>query len=285
MDTNKVAGIVKEYTLITVSTVVTIAGVYFFKFQNNFSFGGVTGVAVIVSALTPITTSQVNLIMNILLLVVGFLFLGRSFGIKTVYVSLLTSVGLSVMEIIFPMQYPLTNQPLLELIFAVFLPGVGAAMLFNMGASSGGTDIIAMILKKYTHYNIGTALFIVDLSIALAAFPVFGATTGLFSMLGLLAKSLVIDTVIESINLCKYFTVICENPEPICKYIIQDLNRSATICRAEGAFTHKEKAVIITAMRRSQSIQLRNFIKATEPTAFILISNTSEIIGKGFLTN
>jgi len=229
MDTNKVAGIVKEYTLITISTVVTIAGVYFFKFQNNFSFGGVTGVAVIVSALTPITTSQVNLIMNILLLVVGFLFLGRSFGIKTVYVSLLTSVGLSVMEIIFPMQYPLTNQPLLELIFAVFLPGVGAAMLFNMGASSGGTDIIAMILKKYTHYNIGTALFIVDLSIALAAFPVFGATTGLFSMLGLLAKSLVIDTVIESINLCKYFTVICENPEPICKYIIKDLNRSATV--------------------------------------------------------
>lgn len=285
MNRDKVFPILKEYSIMTISTIIMILGVYFFKFPNNFSFGGATGLAIVISAITPITASQVNFIMNIILIGVGFVFLGKSFGIKTVYVSALMSIGLSAMDYIYPMLHPLTDQPLLELIFAVFLPGVGSAMLFNIGASGGGTDIVAMILKKYTSFNIGSALFLVDLLIALAAFPVFGATTGLFSMVGLLAKTLIIDSVIESINLCKYFTVVCENPEPICKFIIENLNRSATICRAEGAFTHNEKAIIITALRRSQSVQLRNYIKFVEPTAFILISNTSEIIGKGFLTN
>ena len=124
------------------------------------------------------------------LLVLGFLFLGRGFAFKTVYVSLLSSIGLSVMEKIWPLSGPVTDQPVLELIFAIFLPGAASAVLFNMGASSGGTDIVAMIIKKYRSLEIGTSLFVVDCLIAVSAFFVFDAQTGLFSLCGLLAKSL-----------------------------------------------------------------------------------------------
>ena len=173
----------------------------------------------------------------------------------------------------------------MELIFAIMAPGIGSALLFEVDASSGGTDILAMILKKHTSMNIGTALLVVDIASVLLAFVVFGPTTGLFSVLGLLAKSLVIDNVIESLNLCKCFNIICDDPKPICDYIIQDLNRSATVYKAEGAYTHHDKTVIMTTMKRSQAIKLRNFIRQVEPTAFMLISNSSEIIGKGFLAS
>ena len=216
------------------------------------------------------------------LLLLGFIFLGKDAGIKTVYVSLLTSVGLSAAEVLFPMERPLTNEPVLELIFAIVLPSFSAAVFFNMGASGGGTDILAMILKKHTRINIGTALFIVDLGIVASSCLVFDAQTGLFSLCGLLAKSLVVDGVIENINLCKCFTIICDNPTPICDYIVEQLNRSATIYRAEGAYQHNEKTVIITIMKRSQAVELRNFIRKTQPGAFIAITNSSEIIGKGF---
>lgn len=271
-----------EYLILTLATVVLVIGVYFFKFPNAFSFGGVTGMAIVLAKFLPATPSTITFVINMLLLVLGFIFLGKSFGIKTVYVSVLMSVGLSAMEWIYPMSGPLTSQPVLELIFAIFLPSASAAIMFNLGASGGGTDIVAMILKKYTSWNIGTALIFVDLAIVISACFVFDIQTGLFSLCGLLAKSLVIDDVIENINLCKCFTIISENPEPITKYINDHLKRSATIYKAEGAYTHKEKTVIITVLKRSQAVQLRNFIRVTEPTAFITITKSSEIIGKGF---
>lgn len=271
-----------EYLILTLATVVLVIGVYFFKFPNAFSFGGVTGMAIVLAKFLPATPSTITFVINMLLLVLGFLFLGKSFGIKTVYVSVLMSVGLSAMEWLYPMSEPLTSQPVLELIFAIFLPSASAAIMFNLGASGGGTDIVAMILKKYTSWNIGTALIFVDLAIVISACFVFDIQTGLFSLCGLLAKSLVIDDVIENINLCKCFTIISENPEPITKYINDHLKRSATIYKAEGAYTHKEKTVIITVLKRSQAVQLRNFIRVTEPTAFITITKSSEIIGKGF---
>ena len=274
--------ILREYAILTFATLVLVVGVYVFKFPNNFSFGGVTGIAVVLGKLGGLTPSSYTFIINMALLVLGFIFLGRGFGIKTVYVSVLTSVGLSVAEILFPMSGPLTSEPVLELLFGIFLPAFSSAILFNVGASSGGTDIVAMILKKYTSFNIGTALLLVDVAIAVSSFIIFDAATGLFSVTGLMAKSLVIDGVIENINLCKYFTIICEYPEPIKDFIINDLHRGATIYKAEGAYTHTEKTVILTAMKRSQAVQLRNFVRQTEPTAFITITNSSEIIGKGF---
>lgn len=273
---------VSEYLVLTLATALLVAGVYVFKFPNHFSFGGVTGIAVVLGEILPISPATINFLINTGLLVLGFLFLGRETGIKTVYVSLLTSVGLSFLEWAAPMEGPLTSQPVLELIFAIVLPAVSSAILFNIGASGGGTDIIAMILKKYTSVSIGIALFIVDLLIVLASCLVFDVQTGLFSFCGLMAKTLVIDGVIENINLCKYFTIICDDAEPICHFINLELNRSATVYRAQGAYTHRPKIIILTVMNRSQAVQLRNYIRKNQPAAFMMITNSSEIIGKGF---
>ncbi|WP_195985035.1 YitT family protein [Clostridium sp. D33t1_170424_F3] len=273
---------IKDYTLITFSTLLIAVGVYFFKFPNNFTFGGVTGLAVAVGKVLPFSPSAVNFVVNMMLLLLGFLFLGKGFGVRTVYSSMLLSVSLSAMQYLFPLDKPLTDDPMLELVFAIVLPALGSAILFNIGASSGGTDIVAMILKKYSSINIGNALLASDLLITLSAFFIFDIKTFLFSMLGLFTKSLVIDNVIESINMCKYFNVVCSNPEPICDFIVHKLGRSATVCNAEGAFSHEEKQIIFTVMSRYQAVMLRQYIKQVEPGAFILISNTSEIIGKGF---
>ena len=282
IDKMKIRRIFWEYLMLTAATLILVIGVYLFKFPNHFSFGGVTGIAIVLSAAMPATPGNITFIINMLLLLLGFIFLGKEAGIKTVYVSVLTSVGLSAAEVLFPISHPLTDEPVLELVFAIVLPAFSAAIFFNMGASGGGTDIVAMILKKYTRLNIGTALFFVDMGIVIAACFVFDTQTGLCSLCGLLAKSLVVDGVIENINLCKYFTIICDNPQPICDFIMQKLNRSATVYHAEGAYGHKEKTVIITIMKRSQAVELRNFIRETQPGTFIAITNSSEIIGKGF---
>ena len=273
---------IKEYMLLTISTIVLSVGIYVFKFPNNFSFGGVTGIAIIFAGATSFSATNITFVINMALLVVGFVFLGKSFGIKTVYISLLMSVLLKVMEIWFPMTAPLTDEPILELIFAICLPATGSAIMFNLCASSGGTDIIAMVLKKHTTVDIGTSLFIVDFFITIAACFVFDIKTGLFSFCGLLAKSLVIDNVIESINLCKYFTIVTGKSDEICDYIHITLNRSATIVNAEGSYLHNNKKVILTVLKRTEAVELRNYVKEIDPGAFIMITNSSEIIGKGF---
>ncbi|MBQ7874973.1 MAG: YitT family protein, partial [Oscillospiraceae bacterium] len=129
---------------------------------------------------------------------------------------------------------------------------------------------------------IGSAIFAVDLFIAISAFFVFDVSTGLFSLTGLFAKSLIMDGAIENFNLCKYFTIITTNPKPICDYIHNSLHRSATIYKAEGAYSHTEKSIVLVVLKRSQAVKLRRFIKDVEPTAFMMITNSSEIIGKGF---
>lgn len=273
---------VVEYLIITMATILMVVGVHFFKFPNHFSFGGVTGVAVVLGAVLNYSAATYTFIINMILLVFGFLFLGKGFGIKTVYVSVLTSVGLEVLERWYPLTAPLTEQPVLELIFAIFLPALSSAILFNIGASGGGTDILAMILKKYTPVSISAALFLVDFGIVLASCFVFDIQTGLFSLTGLLAKSLVIDNAIESINLCKAFMIVCDDPEPICRYICDELGRSATVYQAQGAYSHHPKTMILTVTKRGQALQLRNFVRRSQPESFITIFNSSEIIGKGF---
>lgn len=282
---NRYLRILAEYGVITGSILIMVVGIYFFKFPNNFAFGGVTGFSTVFSVLTHWSASDFTFIINTALLVLGFIFLGKMFGIKTVYASMLMSLSLSMLERICPMSGPITDEPLLELVFAILLPGIGSAILFNIGASSGGTDIVAMILKRHTSLNIGTVLLLVDVAAVVMSFFVFGPATALFSTVGLLAKSFVIDGMMESINQCKCFTIICDDPDPICEFIIKFLKRSATVYQAEGAFTHHEKTIILTTMKRSQALHLRNYIRRREPNAFILITNSSEIIGKGFLSN
>ena len=272
----------KHFTLLTVSTLIMAVGTYFFKFTNNFTFGGITGLAVLVAKTGKISASDFSFIMNMLLLLLGFFVLGKKFAAKTAYCSILLSVALSVLERVCPMTHPLTDQTMLELCFAIALPALGSAILFNIGSSSGGTDIIAMIIKKYSSFDIGKALLVSDILITVAGCFVFDIETGLYSFLGLAVRSFMIDTFIESFNLSKYFNVVCDNPEPICDYIVHTLGRSASVCLAKGAYSGNDKYIILTALNRMQAVHLRNFIRENDKEAFILISNTSEIIGKGF---
>lgn len=272
----------KNFSLLTISTLIMAVGIYFFKFANNFTFGGITGIAVLVAKFLPISASDFSFVVNILLLIIGWIVLGKSFAEKTAYSTILLSVSLSLLERIYPMSHPLTNEPLLELIFAILLPALGSAILFNIGASSGGTDVIAMILKKYTNVDIGKGLMISDLIFTLAGFLVFNVKTGLYSLLGLIMRSALIDNFIESFNRSKYFHVVTSNATCICDFIQNDLQRGATIVNATGAFTGDDKYIILTVLSPSQAVKLRNFIKEHDPKAFLLVSNTSEIIGKGF---
>lgn len=272
----------KSFSLLTGSILLMAVGTYFFKFANNFTFGGITGLAVVVAKTGLMTASDFTFITNMLLLLLGFIIFGKEFGFMTAYCSILLSVTLSLLERVVPMSKPLTDQPMLELIFAIALPAIASAVLFNMGASSGGTDVIAMIVKKYTNFNIGNALLTSDIIVTILGFFIFDIKTGLYSVLGLAVRSLMIDNVIESLNLSKYFNVVCKHPEPICDFIVKELNRSATTLQGTGAFSGQDRYIILTALNRVQAVKLRNFIKQQEPEAFILISNTSEIIGKGF---
>ena len=272
----------QSFIMMTFATLSMSIGTYFFKFTNNFTFGGITGLAVLVAKTGVISAADFSFIANMLLLVVGALILGKKFVAKTAYCSILLSVTLSLLERIYPMTKPFTDQPMLEVMFAIALPSLGSAILFNIGASSGGTDIIAMIMKKYTSFNIGRALLLTDVAITIAGFFIFDMKTGLYSCFGLAIRSFLIDNFIESLNLSKYFNVVCSRPDPICDFIVHELHRGATVCDAQGAFSGSKKYIIFTALNRQQAVKLRNYIKEEDPAAFILISNTSEIIGKGF---
>lgn len=273
---------IKEYSLITFGVLMVVAGTYFFKFPNNFTFGGITGLALALSQICPLSPSSLNFILNIVILLFGFLLLGRKVLIRTAYASVLMSVGLSALDKVYPMHGTLTDDPLLELVFAIVLPGLGTAILFNINASSGGTDIIALILKKYLHFDYGNSLVCSDVIVTATAFFLFDLKTALFSTIGLFSKSIVIDNIIEGLNRVKYCNIVTSNPKIICDYIHKKLNHSATICNAKGTFTGKDKYLILTVIKRYQAVKLRQFVKQVEPDAFIMITNTSEIVGRGF---
>lgn len=275
--------VVKEWTMLTLSTLLMALGIYCFKFPNNFSTGGVSGLAVILGHYFPaVTPGDFVMVINVLLLLLGFAVFGRGFGFKTAYISLLMSGIIWVLERVMPLASPMTSQPFLELIFAVALPAVGSAIMFNYDASSGGTDIVAMVLRKFTSLNIGNALLCSDLIITLMACVAFGMETGLFSVLGLVIKSLLVDMVLENIKTHKYFHIITTHPAEIEGFITRTLHRGATELHGEGAYTHEGRTVLMTVMNRHEAILLRKYVKTVDPKAFVLIMNTSEIVGKGF---
>ena len=274
------------FTLLNVGLFLTALGTALFKAPNHFAFGGTTGLSVILATLWP----QWNVggfmwLVNAVLVVLGFLFLGvRSMG-WTIFSSFALSFYVSLCERLWPLEQPMTDDVFLELCFAVILPALGSAIVFNIGASTGGTDIIAMILHKYTSLEIGRALLVSDIGIVLWAAYLYGPATGLYCILGMILKSTVVDNAIESLNLRKVCTVVTAKPDCIRAFIVEELHRSATEERATGAFTHEEKWALMTVLTRQQAQMLRNFIRVHDPHAFITIVNSSEIIGKGFLSN
>ena len=274
----------KSFLIMNFGCILLSMGVYFFKIPNGFSTGGVTGIGTILSQLTPISAGLWIWILNILLLMVGFIFLGRSTGFKTVYCSMFYSALTYLFEIFIPLSSPLSNEPFLELVYAMLLTSIGSAMIFNSNGSSGGTDIVALVMKKYTSLDIGKALLISDFVVAASAFLVFDIKTGLFSLLGLFSKAFIVDTVIESLNTCKYFVVITSKRDEISEYIIKIIHHGATVNEVVGEYTKEKKFMIHTVCRRAEAIRLRNKIKSIDPHAFIIITTSSEIIGRGFRT-
>ena len=283
----------QKIIFINLGILLMALGIYFFKTPNGFATGGVSGLSLILANAIPIMSqASYMLILNVLLLILGFLVLGKECGMMTVYCSLMLSFETLIFEKIIPLEHTLTNYPLLELVYAILLTGIGSAILFKCKASSGGTDIVALVLKKHTSMNVGTALLCTDLLIVLATFIAFtndgivlSVQTGLFSLLGFFAKVFVVDDVIDSINLCKAFTIITTKPDQINEFIMRDIHHGATVYPAQGAYTGEDKTVIVTVCKRSEAIKLRKRVMEIDPHAFIVITKTSEIMGKGFRDN
>ena len=272
----------KEYLWMTLGSVLLAVGVYFFKIPNGFATGGVSGIGTLLAKITPVSAGVYIWSLNISLLVLGFLILGKQNTVKTFYCSMLYSAITYVLEIAVPLSAPLSDQPFLELIYAMLLTSIGSAMIFNSNGSAGGTDIVALILKKFTSLDVGKALLASDFVVAASSFFVFGIEAGLFSLLGLFAKAFLVDVVIENLNTFKYFVVITNKREEISEFIISTLHHGATVSNVVGEYTKDDKIMIHTVCKRFEAIQLRNKIKEIDPHAFIIITTSSEIIGRGF---
>ena len=275
----------KFFFLLNLGLVATAVGIAVFKTPNHFAFGGTSGLSIVLATLFPRwNVGAFMWFINAALVVLGFVFLGvRSMG-WTIYSSFALSFYVSLCERVCPLSAPLTSDAFLELCFAVILSAVGAAIVFNIGASTGGTDIVAMIIKKYSTMNISGALFAVDCVIVVVSFMVFDLTTGLCSVLGLMAKTLMIDKSIERMKLNKYFTIISSKPDEICEFIMNGLERSATVYHGEGVYSHKDKKIILTVVDVRQAVLLQRFIDDVDPQAFLMVTKSSEVVGKGFMS-
>lgn len=273
---------INRFLFMNLGCILLSVGIYFFKIPNGFVTGGVSGIGTLLGKVTPVTPAVWIWILNIALMLLGFLLLGKQNGIKTVYCSMLYSAIMYLLEKFVQISMPLSNQPMLELMYAMILTSIGSAIIFNCNASSGGTDIAALILKKYSNIDVGKALLCVDFIVASSSFFIFNITTGLFSLLGLFAKAFIVDSVIESLNTCKYFIVITTKREEISDYIIKTLHHGVTVNTVFGEYTKEEKTMIHTVCKRAEAIKLRNIIKEMDPHAFTIITTSSEIIGRGF---
>ncbi len=278
--------IIHDYSRIMLGCLLLSIGIYFIQFQNEFIISSVTGISILISRATnyAVSKSLINFIINTSLLVVGYVVLGKEFTIKTTFASVFFATSLLVLEWLVPLQsgVPLTNSPFLELVFGVVIPAIGSAILFNVKASSGGTDIVAMILKKYTDLQIGNALIKIDLVMACSSFIIYkDVQKGMLCVLGLLIKAVVIDYVFEHSKTNKCFHIITDQPQAISDAIIK-MGRSATVFKGEGAFTHLPKTILIAIVSRQQAVALRSITKKIDPKSFVYITDTMDIMGKGF---
>jgi uncharacterized membrane-anchored protein YitT (DUF2179 family) len=275
--------IIKQYILITIGIALLAAGFYFFLVPNDLAVGGVSGLAMVINWYIPgLTIGAIMLVLNIILFIVGFIFIGASFGVKTIYASFGLSGMIWALEKSFPMSGSITNDLFLELIFGILIGAVGMGMVFNQNASTGGTDIIAKILNKYFHIDIVKALLIADFLVTVLAAIAFGPRIGMYALLGVILNGFTIDAVIAGLNNCKKVEVVSSRGEDIKRFIIQNLNRGATLYIAKGAYTNDDKEIITTVVGKRQFIKLKNYIKEIDKKAFIITYNVHETIGEGF---
>lgn len=289
---SRVLNTVRYWVMLNLGVFLLSFGIYMFEIPNNFLMGGVSGIAIFLSNVVPVEWLTADVYIwgiNVILGIIGFIFLGRGLGIKTVFCFFMYNIEVTLMTRLFPLSGPITGESttLLEALFAVVTVGIGQAIIFYCGATSGGTDIIAMIVKKYRKINISFAIIAVDFVIAALSFVPslgegFGPKMGLLCMLGVTLRAFAIDGIIENIAKTKYVTIITSKPEIAAMIIINDLDRSFTKYIAEGGYSGEDKTIIITVCQRSQAIRLKEKLTKEDPMAFTIITDANEILGNGF---
>lgn len=277
---------IKTYSSLLLGALFIAIGLYFFWAPSELAAGGVSGLAIVVKSLLPsIPIGIIIFVLDMILFTIGFIMLGKSFGARSLVCSLSVSFIMTMMEFIWPNWKAISEDLLILLLFGAIFIALGQAMVFNSGASSGGTDIIAKIITKYTTLNIGTALMITDMVVVLLAMSIFGLEKGLYAALGVIITTNLIDYVISGLNVQKYVVIIpssTDKVELINHYILEQLGRGATIYHAEGAYSKEVKKIITTVIDRKEFIELRKQVIQIDALAFMTVQNLHEVIGEGF---
>ncbi|MCT4564916.1 MAG: YitT family protein [Maledivibacter sp.] len=275
--------IIKDYVIITIGVIIVALGLCFFLVPADLAVGGVTGFAMVINNIFPwLSIGHMMFIMNLILFIVAFILIGRQFGAKTIYASFALTGVVWIVDEFLPIYNPIVNDMILNLFFGILIQGIGMAIIFYQNASTGGTDIVAKILNKFFHIEIGKALLLSDFVITLLAGLTFGLELGLYALLGVMMNAFVIDNVIEGLDLKISISIISVYPDEIKEFINKDINRGATIYHAEGAYTNNSKTVITTVMNKKEFIRLKKFIKEKDKEAFVMASTVREVMGNGF---
>jgi len=267
-----------DYLIITLATVVAASSVFFFLVPSNVSVGSVSGLAIILSNFIPLSVATLTMLMNIILLIIGFIFIGKEFGIKTVYTSLLVPAVMWVLEQVFPNFQSLTGDQTLDVISFCALSGISLSVLFIHNASSGGLDIIAKILNRYFRMDFGRAVGVVGMAVALSSAFVYDAKTVILSVLGTYFSGMVLDHFIFGSTLKKKVCVISEKNEEILEFVLHKMHSGATTYDATGAYTNNVHKEIVVVVYKNEYLDLINFITRIDPNAFITVYSINEVI-------
>ena len=272
---------IREYALTTLGIVLTAIGLEYFLFPNDIAAGGVSGIALVINGITGWNISIMVFILNIILFIVAFVVLGKGFGGKSLYATVILSVVMEIIEKVFnPVM--LTENMFLASFFGSALLAMGSAIVFHQGASTGGTSILAAIISKFTPLGVGTALLLNDSIICLLAINVFGIDKGLFGFFSLILIGLLIDKFIDGFNTCKQVFIITSKAEMVVNFINKDIDRGCTVLNGKGGYTDSEVKIVYTVLSSKQFITLKSFIKENNPEAFITVNDSKEVLGLGF---
>lgn len=271
---------IKEYAIITLGTLIVSTAVYFFLLPSNVVVGSLSGLVMVLSTFIPLKISVMTFILNAVLLVIGFLFIGKEFGAKTVYTSLLMPVFLYVFELIFPNNKSLTDDVVLDTICYLLVVSVGLALLFNANASSGGLDIVAKLLNKYMHIEIGKAMTLAGMCTAISSIFVYDTKTLVLSILGTYANGIVLDHFIDGFNRRKRICILTEEYKELQNFIVHKLHRGVTLYPAIGGYNNEEKIELVTILTRNEYAEVLQYLHSIDEKAFVTVSTVNEVIGQ-----
>ena len=272
---------IKEYLLTTVGIALTAIALEYFFFPADIAAGGVSGIGLVINKLIGLDTSMVVLVLNILLFVIAFLVLGKSFGSKSIYATIMLSVFMWIIEKFFTPGV-LTENMFLASFFGSIILGMGAAIVFHQGASTGGTSIIASIISKFTPIGIGISVLLTDSFVCILAISVFGVDKGLFGFFSVILIGLVIDKFIDGFNTCKQVFIITSKEKDIDNHIIKKIDRGCTVLNGHGGYTGSDVKIIYTVLSSNEFIALKKDVKEIDPDAFVTVNESTEVLGKGF---